>query len=83
MFDVRFWGAVEASKSANIKAGGSIIMTVGQSIIRPPKGWTLPASLLGAVDAAARGLAIDLAPLRVNVVSPGVVKTEVRASVNL
>ena len=36
----------------------------------------------GAVDSMARGLAVDLAPVRVNVVSPGLVLTEVRNSSN-
>lgn len=31
----------------------------------------------GAVDTLGRGLAVDLAPVRVNVIAPGVVKTEV------
>lgn len=38
------------------------------------------AAVTGAADALTRGLAVDLAPTRVNVVSPGVVKTEVIAS---
>lgn len=33
--------------------------------------------VLGSVDAITRGLAVDLAPIRVNVVCPGLVKTEV------
>lgn len=41
------------------------------------------AGMMGAVEAATRGLAVDLAPLRVNVVSPGAVKTEVRAMIIL
>ena len=44
---------------------------------RPRKGWSLMASVLGATDALVRGLAVDLAPIRVNVVCPGTVDTEV------
>ena len=33
----------------------------------------------GAIDSLGRGLAVDLAPIRVNVVSPGLVRTEVSA----
>ncbi len=33
--------------------------------------------VIGAVDALTRALAIELSPLRVNIVSPGVVDTEV------
>ena len=35
------------------------------------------AGVIGSVDALTRGLAVDLAPIRVNVVCPGFVKTEV------
>jgi NAD(P)-dependent dehydrogenase (short-subunit alcohol dehydrogenase family) len=78
IFDLMFWGGLEAAKAAKLKKGGSITLTIGQSIKRPGKGWTLMASVAGAADAAARGLAVDLAPSRVNIVSPGFVATEVR-----
>lgn len=42
--------------------------------------WSLIVGTIGAVDALTRGLAVDLAPLRVNVVCPGAVETEVRAA---
>ena len=79
-FDVRFWGAFTAAQVAKIRPGGSITFTIGQVIVRPYKGWSLLAGLAGAVDSLTRGLAVDLAPIRVNVVSPGVVKTEVRVN---
>lgn len=75
-FDVRFWGAAQAAQSIKIRPGGSIILTIGSAIARPPKGWSLITSILGAVDALVRGLAVDLAPVRVNVVCPGLVDTE-------
>jgi NAD(P)-dependent dehydrogenase (short-subunit alcohol dehydrogenase family) len=43
--------------------------------IRPHAGWTVAASICGAIDALTRALAIELAPIRVNAVSPGVVRT--------
>ena len=46
--------------------------------MKPGQSWSMAAGLMGAVDSLARGLAIDLAPIRVNTISPGVVKTEVR-----
>ncbi|KAI5121375.1 hypothetical protein M0805_001188 [Coniferiporia weirii] len=76
MFDVRFWGPAIAAQTVQIKPGGSIILTIGTAITRPPKSWSLVAGIVGATDALVRGLAVDLAPVRVNVVSPGVVKTE-------
>ena len=46
---------------------------------KPSPKWSLIIGAAGAVDALARGLAVDLAPIRVNVVSPGSVDTEVSA----
>ena len=36
--------------------------------------------MMGAVESITRGLAVDLAPIRVNAISPGYVKTEVSGS---
>ncbi|EJD02541.1 NAD-binding protein [Fomitiporia mediterranea MF3/22] len=76
VFDVRFWGAFTAAKVAQIKPGGSITLTIGAVIAKPSKGWSLVAGIMGAADSLTRGLAVDLAPIRVNVVGPGLVKTE-------
>jgi NAD(P)-dependent dehydrogenase (short-subunit alcohol dehydrogenase family) len=75
---IRFWGAFMAAKHAapRIDAGGSITLTNGVAGLRPQKGWTLAASICGAMEALTRALAVDLAPLRVNAVCPGFVKTE-------
>ncbi|EKM59336.1 uncharacterized protein PHACADRAFT_249761 [Phanerochaete carnosa HHB-10118-sp] len=75
-FDVRFWGAAQAAQSIKIRKGGSITLTIGSGIARPRQQWSLAVGVLGAVDALVRGLAVDLAPVRVNVVCPGVTDTE-------
>jgi NAD(P)-dependent dehydrogenase (short-subunit alcohol dehydrogenase family) len=77
-FEVRFWGALTAVKygAPHIRAGGSIVLTTGIASQRPIPGWVTPASTLGAMEALTRALAVELAPIRVNMVSPGVVKTE-------
>ena len=76
--DLRFWGAFMAAKygSINIEPGGSIVLSSGIAGLRPHKGWTVAASICGAVEALTRALAVELAPIRVNAVSPGVVRTE-------
>jgi NAD(P)-dependent dehydrogenase (short-subunit alcohol dehydrogenase family) len=51
-------------------------VTTGSSYLRPAKGWAAQVGVTGAIPSTARGLAIDLAPLRVNCVSPGLVATE-------
>jgi NAD(P)-dependent dehydrogenase (short-subunit alcohol dehydrogenase family) len=77
-FDTRFWGALMAAKyaAAYINKNGSITLTNGIVGLRPLKGWTLAASVCGAVEALTRALAIELAPIRVNAVCAGVVKTD-------
>jgi len=76
-FDLRYWGAFTAAKyaSPNINKGGSITLTGGVASLRPGKGWSLGASICAAMEGFMRAMAIELAPVRVNLVSPGVVKT--------
>jgi NAD(P)-dependent dehydrogenase (short-subunit alcohol dehydrogenase family) len=81
-FDLRFWGAYAAAKYARalIRPGGSIVLTTGIASLRPRAGWSVAASICGAVDALTRALAVELAPIRVNAVSPGVVRTALWSS---
>lgn len=75
---VRFWGALTAVKYGcrTIAENGSITLTSGMLAHRPMKGAPLATALGGAVEHLTRGLAIDLAPIRVNAVCPGLVLTE-------
>ncbi len=43
--------------------------------MRPGKGWGLGASICAAMEGFTRAMAIELAPIRVNIVAPGLVKT--------
>ncbi|CAD0110907.1 unnamed protein product [Aureobasidium uvarum] len=54
----------------------SITLTSGTNITKPGKGWTAVAGYGAGTEGIARGLAVDLAPIRVNCVSPGAVHTE-------
>ncbi|GAA2345675.1 SDR family oxidoreductase [Streptomyces violaceusniger] len=76
--DTRLWGAYSAVKhgAALIRKGGSVVLTTGSASRRPLPGTTVAASLLGAMESLTRALALELAPIRVNVVSPGVVRTD-------
>jgi NAD(P)-dependent dehydrogenase (short-subunit alcohol dehydrogenase family) len=76
-FDLRYWGAFMAAKygSGNIRPGGSIVFTSGIAGQRPRAGWALGASICSAMEGLTRALAVELAPVRVNIVSPGIVKT--------
>ncbi len=46
---------------------------------RPPAGVATIAAINGAIEALARALAVELAPIRVNAVSPGLVDTPIYA----
>ncbi|MEU0787808.1 SDR family oxidoreductase [Streptomyces sp. NPDC006173] len=76
--DTRLWGAYTAVKhgAPAIREGGSVVLTTGTAGRRPMPGTTVAASLCGAMESLTRALALELAPLRVNAVSPGVVRTE-------
>lgn len=77
-FEVRFWGALAAVKHGvrSIHPNGSITLTSGTLAHRPMKAAPLASAVVGAVEHLARGLAVDLAPVRVNVVCPGPTLTE-------
>jgi len=76
-FELRYWSALATVKygSPQIRKGGSIVLTTGVAGQRPQRGWVIAASVCGTIDALTRALAIELAPIRVNAVSPGVVRT--------
>ncbi len=80
---VRFWGALMAIKHAQgrISETGSITLTDGVRAHRPAKGSPLSTAFGGAIEHLVVGLAVDLAPVRVNAVCPGLVLTEVWNSV--
>ncbi|MFE7972621.1 SDR family oxidoreductase [Streptomyces shenzhenensis] len=76
--DTRLWGAYAAVKygAPGIREGGSVVLTTGTAGRRPLPGTSVAASLCGAMESLTRALALELAPLRVNVVSPGLVRTD-------
>lgn len=78
-FEVRFWGAVAAVRQAapRIRPGGSIVLTSGTVGVRPVPGAALAASGAAAVEGLTRGLAVELAPVRVNAVRPGAIRTPI------
>ncbi len=77
--EVRFWGALRAIKHAlpHLSHKGSITLTDGVRTHKPGKGMPLSSAFGGAIEHLAKGLAVDLAPVRVNSVCPGIVLTEV------
>ena len=83
-FNLRYWGAFMAVKYAasRINAGGSIVLTGGIVSARPNAGWSIGASICAAMDGFTRAMAVELAPIRVNLVSPGVIRTNLWSSMD-
>lgn len=81
-FNVRVFGAIAAVKAAlhYIRPGGSVVLTSGIAGARAPKGLSIGASICSAMEGLTRALAVELAPLRVNIVSPGFVRTPLWAN---
>ncbi len=69
----KFLGPVFAAQesAARIRPGGSITFTSGIAARRPMRGGSAAAAINSGLEGLVRALAIELAPLRVNAVSPG------------
>ncbi|RFU68940.1 SDR family oxidoreductase [Peribacillus saganii] len=78
-FDSKFWGQYISVHAAlpYLNNESSITLTSGVYGVRPPKGASTLASINSAIGGLVRGLSVDLAPIRVNVVSPGIVDTPI------
>lgn len=75
--DTKLLGAWLVGKYAAGKVTGSITYTSGINAYRPNGSNTIVAAANGALASLAYGLAIELAPVRVNVISPGWVDTPI------
>jgi NAD(P)-dependent dehydrogenase (short-subunit alcohol dehydrogenase family) len=75
--DTRFWGAFNAARfaAARMGAGSSITFMSGAAAIRPIRGASVATASCAAVEGFARALAVDLAPIRVNAIQPGLIDT--------
>jgi NAD(P)-dependent dehydrogenase (short-subunit alcohol dehydrogenase family) len=76
-FGLRYLGALAAVRAAVplLRPGGSITLTTGTAGDRPSPGWAVASSVCGAVDSLTRALAVELAPMRVNAVKPGITRS--------
>jgi NAD(P)-dependent dehydrogenase (short-subunit alcohol dehydrogenase family) len=76
-FDIRLFRALDTVRAAlpSLRRTGSITLTAGSAAYRGGPGMVLGAAMSGAVISAARSLAAELAPRRVNVVALGIVRT--------
>ncbi|KWC92159.1 SDR family oxidoreductase [Burkholderia cepacia] len=73
--DSKFWGAYRVARAVRIRQGGSLTFVSGFLSVRPSKNSVLQGAINAALESLARGLALELAPVRVNTVSPGLIAT--------
>ena len=76
----KFWGAWRVARSAEIRPGGSLTLVSGYLSIRPRPNSAIISVANGALESLTRALALELAPVRVNAVSPGIIDTPIRAA---
>ncbi|MFI1728750.1 SDR family oxidoreductase [Streptomyces acidicola] len=75
--DTKFWGAYEGVRAAadRIAKDGSIVLIGGIASRKHGPGRPMMAAINAALEAFGRANAVDLAPVRVNVIAPGLVET--------
>ena len=78
--NVKFWGAYRVARMAKIAPAGSIVFVSGFLSRRPKPNMVLVGAINAALETLAQGLALEMAPIRFNVVSPGIIDTPTRAA---
>jgi NAD(P)-dependent dehydrogenase (short-subunit alcohol dehydrogenase family) len=71
----KFWGAYRIARVARLQESGSLTLISGFLSERPSASSVLQGAINAALEALSRGLALELAPVRVNAVSPGLIET--------
>ena len=66
--------------AAKVRPGGTLLLTSGTGGRRPAVGMALIAAFTAALPALTKVLAIELAPVRVNLIAPGFVDTPLSAT---
>lgn len=69
--------ALLVAKHARIAPSGSLTFTAGINTLRPMPGVAAVAAANGGLEALVRALAVELAPIRVNALSPGWIDTPI------
>lgn len=83
-FHLRYFTALEAARAAQplLREGGSIVFTSGTAGLRPGPGMMVAAAVCNGMIASAQALAVEIAPIRVNTVIPGIVRSPLWASMS-
>jgi NAD(P)-dependent dehydrogenase (short-subunit alcohol dehydrogenase family) len=77
LFDSRYFGPFRVTQAAleHMDPAGSITLFSGTAGVKAFKEYEVLASISAAIDGFARTLALTLAPIRVNSISPGLIDT--------
>ncbi|KAF2653339.1 NAD(P)-binding protein [Lophiostoma macrostomum CBS 122681] len=81
-FKIRFQSSVVigklllTGKYVHASPSSSLTLSGGVNTTKPMPGWSFAAGFGGSVQGLTRGLAVDLKPIRVNIIEPGAIKTE-------
>ncbi|WP_211829588.1 SDR family oxidoreductase [Kistimonas asteriae] len=83
-FDTKFWGSIAIARESTkyLRPGGSITFTSGFLSRRTVAGTYVKTAMNAAIEGAAKVLAKELSPIRVNTVSPGLTNTEAYAEMD-
>lgn len=76
----KFWSAYRVARSMKLAPRGSLTFVSGVLSLRPVPSRSLIAAINAGLDGLAKGLAVELSPMRVNALSPGLVDTPLWAS---
>jgi NAD(P)-dependent dehydrogenase (short-subunit alcohol dehydrogenase family) len=81
-FDENLWLPIDIARHAvgRVRPGGTLLFMSGTGARRPRVGLTLSSIATAALPALTANLALELAPIRVNLIAPGFVDTPLSAS---
>ena len=76
-FDTKVTGPLLLAKhfAGKLSPDGSFLFMSGATALKPAPGMRAVAATNAAVDAIVAGMAVELAPIRVNAISPGTIDT--------
>jgi len=81
-FDEHLWLMIDVARLASplVRPGGTLLFVSGTGAKRPAPGLTVAGAITAALTAATANLALEVAPVRINLIAAGFVDTPLSAS---